>query len=377
MANSNRQTEVIGSVSRHVAVIGAGMAGISAARVLQAAGLRVSVVDKGRKPGGRMATRRHQDGFFDHGAQFVKAKSESFQQVLYEAKSAGVMLPWKPKENDAREGGKGRRGSRRNGGGAGHGRRAGGERTGASKREVYAGSDGMRSLVTYLARDIDVRVSAKVTAISGRPAAYQLCLEDGDRLGPFAAVLVTAPTLQAIPLFDGADAPKLASALAGVRYSPCWAALAAFEADATYEKGLPIDFDLYRGDDKLALAARNESKVAPPVSVAEGERPSLSRWTLHASAAASTQWLELSKQDVAKRLLGRFSELTAAPLPAPVHVDAHRWLYAKVEAALGEPCLFDSECLLGYAGDGCLGSRVECAYESGTALASRVLSRLG
>ncbi|NIR36133.1 MAG: FAD-dependent oxidoreductase, partial [Actinobacteria bacterium] len=49
-------------------VIGAGMAGLTAARLLTDRGADVLVVDKGRAVGGRMATRRVGDAAFDHGA---------------------------------------------------------------------------------------------------------------------------------------------------------------------------------------------------------------------------------------------------------------------------------------------------------------------
>lgn len=41
-----------------VAIIGAGMAGLSCARALVQAGVAVELFDKGRGPGGRMSTRR-------------------------------------------------------------------------------------------------------------------------------------------------------------------------------------------------------------------------------------------------------------------------------------------------------------------------------
>ena len=53
-----------------IAVIGAGMAGITAARTLVQAGFKVSVFEKSHGPGGRMATRSTPYGSFDHGVQY-------------------------------------------------------------------------------------------------------------------------------------------------------------------------------------------------------------------------------------------------------------------------------------------------------------------
>ncbi|MGA8880775.1 MAG: FAD-dependent oxidoreductase, partial [Azonexus sp.] len=58
----------------HLALIGAGIAGLSCATALQQAGLKVSLFDKGRGPGGRMSTRRGDDWQCDHGAQYFTAR---------------------------------------------------------------------------------------------------------------------------------------------------------------------------------------------------------------------------------------------------------------------------------------------------------------
>ena len=54
-----------------VAVIGAGIAGIICAQQLRQLGYRVVVVEKSRGLGGRIATRRVQDGYADHGARYL------------------------------------------------------------------------------------------------------------------------------------------------------------------------------------------------------------------------------------------------------------------------------------------------------------------
>ena len=62
----------------NVVVIGAGLSGLIAAQSLQAHGHKLLVVDKGRSPGGRLATRRIGPATLDHGAQFFTVRSEEF-----------------------------------------------------------------------------------------------------------------------------------------------------------------------------------------------------------------------------------------------------------------------------------------------------------
>ena len=73
-------------------IIGAGISGLAAARAAHNAGQHVVVIDKGRRIGGRVSTRRA-DGFtFNHGAQFVTASGDGFSAVLQAATTAGALL---------------------------------------------------------------------------------------------------------------------------------------------------------------------------------------------------------------------------------------------------------------------------------------------
>ena len=59
---------------------------------------------------------------------------------------------------------------------------------------------------------------------------------------------------------------------------------------------------------------------------------------------------------------------------APIHLVAHRWLYAQPASIKGEPARFDAEASIGIAGDYLHSPRVEGAWVSGTKLAELVLS---
>ena len=76
-----------------VAILGAGMAGATAARSLAEAGLTVRVFDKGRGVGGRMATRRNAAMQFDHGAQFLRAHGHAFARRVEDWTLRGVVSP--------------------------------------------------------------------------------------------------------------------------------------------------------------------------------------------------------------------------------------------------------------------------------------------
>ena len=66
-------------MTTHIAIVGAGIAGLAAARRLRAAGLTCTLFDKSPGLGGRMATRREGYLRFDHGAQYFTARGPRFR----------------------------------------------------------------------------------------------------------------------------------------------------------------------------------------------------------------------------------------------------------------------------------------------------------
>ena len=88
-----------------IAIVGAGMAGLSCATRLAALGHDVALFDKGRGPGGRMATRRVEaDGTmlrFDHGAQYFTARDPRFVEQVARWEREGVVARWDAAGEDA------------------------------------------------------------------------------------------------------------------------------------------------------------------------------------------------------------------------------------------------------------------------------------
>ena len=68
--------------TQHIAIIGAGMAGVTCARTLRQAGHKVTIFEKSRGLGGRMATRASAFGSFDHGAQYFTVRDPRMALAL-------------------------------------------------------------------------------------------------------------------------------------------------------------------------------------------------------------------------------------------------------------------------------------------------------
>ena len=69
-------------------------------------------------------------------------------------------------------------------------------------------------------------------------------------------------------------------------------------------------------------------------------------------------------------MVGMLPQAFGVPLPEIEAALAHRWRFARTTAPLGAPFLSFAESTLFLGGDWCLGARVECAFESGRAIAN-------
>lgn len=312
-----------------IAIIGAGMAGLSAAERLSAAGRDVVLFDKGRGPGGRMSTRRMITPIgelrWDHGAQYFTAKSEAFNTVVAAWQEAGVVIRWEGPFADG------------------------------ARYPRYVGTPGMNDIIRYLAVPLAVRWRQHVARIEGHAGAWILTFEDGTIKGPFETVLVAVPAEQVAPLLEPV-APQLVAPAKSIQSDPCWTVLLAFDQPVDYAAGVRF------ASGPLAWIARNSAKPGRGI----GET-----WVLHGAPAWSADHLDVSTNDVIATLVSVFARLTDAP--QPIFQAAHRWRYAQVRAPIGAPAAFEKDLGLGTCGDWHLGARVEAAWQSGQAVAARVL----
>jgi predicted NAD/FAD-dependent oxidoreductase len=155
-------------------------------------------------------------------------------------------------------------------------------------------------------------------------------------------------------------APRLADRLKDVGISPCWAALLGFD------ERLDLAFDsAWASDSPIGWLARNNSKPG---------RDQAESWVLHATREWSEDNLEDEADTILPRLCEAFGVLTGLSV-TPAFRAAHRWRHALAHRPLGEAFLLDEDQRLGVCGDWCLAGRVEAAFQSGTALAGRILSR--
>jgi renalase len=342
---------------RHYAVVGAGIAGIACARTLMQAGHQVTVFEKSRGPGGRMATRNTEFGGFDHATQYFTVRDPRFEKAL--ATASGLVRPWSA--NTVRildEAG----------------------RVVASslppKEAHWVATPGMNALVKHWAEPLAATAALmletqviRMEADKLHPERWQLQTE-----GPgassrvysgFDAVLLAVPAPQAQALLLSSQQGKtLLPALAGVDIAPCWTLMLAFpQALQPTLAHLGPQWNAARSTHhRIAWLARESSKPG---------RSAVERWTVQASPDWSARHLDDDDERVKAKLIKAFTEVTGIRAEPP-HAEVHRWHYAQTTETLGQPFLWDARSRIGCCGDWCLGHRVEDGFLSGLEMALAV-----
>ena len=343
---------------RHFAVIGAGIAGIACARTLMQAGHQVTVFEKSRSAGGRMATRKTEFGGFDHGAQYFTVRDARFEKAL--ATAPTLVRPWSTNTVRILD--------------------QLGRVVAASlppKEAHWVATPGMSALVKQWSQPVAdqarlmletqvIRLEADKLA----PQRWQLQTEGPGSTSRvhsgFDAVILALPSPQASALLISSQMGKpLMAALAGVSVAPCWTLMLAFpQAIQPNLPHLGPQWNAARSTHhRIAWLARESSKPG---------RSPIERWTVQASPDWSQRHLEDDAERVKAKLLKAFTEVTGIRA-APPYAEVHRWRYAQTTAPLGKSHLWDESSGLGACGDWCLGHRVEDGFVSGLEMALAVL----
>ena len=84
-------------MEKRVAIIGAGMAGLSCAMALQQAGFVVTLFEKSRGVSGRLSTRVTDAWQCDHGAQYFTARDPLFDAEVQRWVAQDVARIWQPR----------------------------------------------------------------------------------------------------------------------------------------------------------------------------------------------------------------------------------------------------------------------------------------
>ena len=321
-----------------VAIIGAGITGLSAARRFVEAGLETELFDKSRGVSGRMATRRlefHELTLrFDHGSPFLT----SVQLQAIKALTNSLNMPPDPAPLDVRA------------------------HSELEDEAVISITSGVNQVGKWLARGLKIHLSQQVTEIvpSDGDRRWKIVAEEAVVTDDFDWVVTTTPPRQAAEILRLSDS-AVVTALNAIEPQGCWSLM------LVIEPSLPLGLVEYPKSEIIERVINENAKGR--------SREHLGLYTIHAKRPWSQRHMESSKADVqnamiaALRAIGFDSQNT-------LHAQLHRWLYAGVVQPLGRPYLADMKRGLICAGDWCLGNDIDSALSSADATAAKVVQSL-
>jgi renalase len=320
-------------------IVGGGMTGLIAGTILQRHGIAVTILDKGRGIGGRLATRRiehpvYGTGVFDYGMQAFSVSKPQFQVWVDEWLERGIVDRW--------------------------------DIPSPTGMMSYRGKPSSRSIAQHLAQDLDVRTQTLVVEATWAALTWTVRSDKGE-LFQAESLLIATPIPQALALLDNSaiDLPiALKNRLAAVVYQPCISLLALLDKPSQ----IPAPGGLRLEDPTLAWIACNQQK---------GTSPQAPAVTLQATPTFSHTHWELDRSAIAQILLDRAAPLLGANI---VEFYVHHWLYSQPQTCYGETYVaLDAPGMLVLAGDAFapthpidISLQLECAVLSGLAAAAQI-----
>jgi predicted NAD/FAD-dependent oxidoreductase len=318
--------------------VGAGIAGLSAARELHRCGIQVTLLDKARGVGGRMATRRFGGAVFDHGTQYFAPGSAWFQSRIAEWIDEGVACEWFRVQRYEMD-----------------------DRFLSSAR--YRGHPTMTSIPKILASGLPVHTGDRVMSLTADTAGWTAITAKGSHISARSCIL-TPPVPQTLELLDASalgHAIPQRETLEDLVYEPCLALMVLCDRRPLMPEHGVLEFA--RGN--LRRIMDNQRK---------GVSPDVPAVTIHATGSFSAIHFEDDEKTVADLLLDEALPMLRCGASS---WQLHRWRYSQVITTHPEPFFqITDDPPLVVAGDAFGLNGVEGAARSGIEAARRILHLL-
>jgi len=323
---------------KKIAIIGSGMSGITAALLLKDYA-EVTIFEKAQSVSGRMSTRRKEPYFFDHGAQYFTARTQSFQKFIYPLINSGVIERWNA-----------------------HYVKFDGEKIierkdwGDEKSEPrFVGVPSMNMIAKYLAKDLNILLNTRIVTL--RHDGKWLLLSDQNQVhGCFDWVISTVPSPQTVELLPREF--RYHDVIRNVQMQPCFSLMLGFSSP------LFLGFDaahFFNSD--LSWLAVNSQKPG---------RPEAYTILIHSSGRYAEAHLDDDRSEIIKHLCAETSRIIGHDVSVSECKIIHSWLYARNLKRETCPVFFDKQLKLAACGDWCVGGRVEGAFTASYKLVQKI-----
>ena len=314
-------------------MVGAGISGSVCAWRLAKNGHEVTLVEKGRGVGGRMATRRMEGARIDHGAQFFTVRDPRMKKLLSLWQDENAVVSWYdhiPGRPDIPTG------------------------------QRYRGSEGMTSPAKVLAKEFKVGTSFFLQRIQRKDNTWTLHEKnDSQRTLEADHLVITIPSVQLLELFQRSDYElddDSMNRLRSIRHTRCLAVLGIMNRSSS----LKYPGTLTHPVPEIDWISDNQVKGI-------SQEPSC---TIHASDEYSQKFWDAPDSERVPPLLSVAQEYLQVKITS---WSSHRWGFAKPVVTFGSTHWHSQERGITLAGDGFGGERIEKAAMSGWDAADAII----
>lgn len=285
-------------------IVGAGLSGIIAARKLRKKGWEVTLLEKAKSLGGRMATRQIGEAVFDFGAQQFAVHSMFFRLLVEQMQDDGLVESWS------------------------RGFLNGDRQMTLDGYLRFYGTGGMNSIAQHLAADLspplDIRLQETVKTLECQNSSWRVSCDSGLSLEADALIL-TPPLPQSLQLLKKAQGfeidPDQLERFAELKYEPCIAVMAVLDGPS----GLPEPGGLANTDPMTPVMwiADNQQKGISPVPAV----------TILGTAYFSRQHWKTPREEAGQKLWAAAQPYFKAGL---VEMQTHGWRFAEPKSHFAE-----------------------------------------
>lgn len=340
-----------------IGIIGAGIAGLTAGRILSQAGHEVVVFEKSRGFGGRMATRYYGEEHqikMDHGITAFTASDPGFQSFVDELIGKGLVKEWANTISYH------------------NGEAYYPEHPMREYQPYYVAPKGMNSIGKYMSRWMDFYQGEKVggvTYFGNTPQKKRSWMINLSTINVVEvdAVIVATPAIQTYGIIqtaqDETDIRRIIKEIDSVRYTPCWTMMAGFDPDQKPDwKGIQLN------NSDLGWISNESSKR---------ENGGENTLVFQSSSEFAKRTQDQKHDQVMSAMIKAAAPIAGSWVQSPKWKDLHYWKFSRPEKTISKPFLEyrDDTAPLAVVGDYFEGGGFESAWLSGKKLADHWKSK--
>lgn len=319
-----------------IAIIGAGITGLSLAKNLKENNFEVEVFDKGRGVGGRMSSRRTEWGYLDHGAQYLTIRNEQFHDFLKPYIEQEVIKPWYQtfaiwNNNQFTI-----------------------EKPDALR---YVSLPAMNNLCKELASNLSVKVNTKIVKLSKRSHQWKLTDINKNTYDNYDLVISTAPPKQTADLFE--NHTHEVKEISKIEMLSCFSLMLIPEQNFVLPyQGIKFQHPV------LGWIGVNYSKPA---------RDNNGGLIIQSNFDWAGEHIDDNLEEIGDLLQDSAEKVFKLKFNKLNYKSVHRWLYATPKKVASQPYFWNQKKNLAACGDWCVAGKIEGAFLSGMALFNSII----